>query len=150
MCYCSASSAISPDQKTIVVCNLFNGFDRYSLDDTDFLQSYTVRMQENIVLPVKFIHNGSKLLFGSSCGSVNIVNCDTGCCISVLPHDGALDDPCSDSRSSHLKDPFADDTIQSLVRFSALQSDYSRLIPAMVRHIMRIITDASLRQRLLI
>ncbi|OCH85278.1 hypothetical protein OBBRIDRAFT_807639 [Obba rivulosa] len=40
--------------------------------------TYTVQMDENIVLPVKFIHDGRALLLGSSCGMVDIVDLETG------------------------------------------------------------------------
>ncbi|OCH83985.1 hypothetical protein OBBRIDRAFT_697070, partial [Obba rivulosa] len=81
-------SSLSPDHKTIVISNLLNGFDLYDLQSRVLLQTYTVRMRENVILPVRFIHNGTALLFGSSCGMVTIVDRSTGCLIDVLSHGG--------------------------------------------------------------
>ncbi|EIW54899.1 uncharacterized protein TRAVEDRAFT_131739 [Trametes versicolor FP-101664 SS1] len=83
-------SALSPDHRSIVVCNLVDGFDRYRIDHQRRVQQYSVRLGENIPLPVCFIHDGDALLFGSACGDVSIVDEDDASLIQVLHHPGLL------------------------------------------------------------
>ncbi|EIW54258.1 WD40 repeat-like protein [Trametes versicolor FP-101664 SS1] len=84
-------AAISPDQKSIVVCNLLDGFDRYRIDRAKKVQSYSVKHHINIALPVAFIHDGDALLFGSACGTATIVDKDDGSLIQSLTHtDGEI------------------------------------------------------------
>ncbi|KAI0367550.1 hypothetical protein BV20DRAFT_949893 [Pilatotrama ljubarskyi] len=87
-----ARSAISPDQKSLVLCNLHDGFDRYRLDRRRKVQTYAVTQGENVALPVVFIHGGEALIFGSGCGTVAIVDKDDGSLLQELRHTGPYDE----------------------------------------------------------
>ncbi|THH20795.1 hypothetical protein EW146_g615 [Bondarzewia mesenterica] len=80
-------SSLAPDGKSIVVSNLSDGFDRYSVPGGQWIQSYKVKILVNVPLPVLFICNGSQLLFGTSTGDVAIVDVRSGKSMAILRHE---------------------------------------------------------------
>ncbi|KAJ3552959.1 hypothetical protein NM688_g3877 [Phlebia brevispora] len=80
-------SAISPDEKLIAICNLAGGFDLYDLHSHEKTKTYLVPTPKdgNVPLPVSFIHEGEDLLFGSSCGAVQITDVVSPI-VQKLPH----------------------------------------------------------------
>ena len=85
----SGSSAISPGEKDIVVFNLFDGLDFYSIADRTLSRSVPCSAnQQGIITPVLFNSDGSTVIVGGASGSVKLMDsrsCET---IQVLPHDG--------------------------------------------------------------
>lgn len=81
-------SALSADQRTIVVSNLCDGFDSYDLQNRNHVMTYRTKIAENVVLPVRFINSGSALLFGSACGAVSITNVGSSKFSQHLIHNG--------------------------------------------------------------
>lgn len=87
---CSGWSAISPGEKHIVVSNLFDGLDFYSIADCTLSHSVPCPMnqQNNAPVPVLFSSDGSAVIMGGTSGSVRVLDsrsCET---LQVLPHDG--------------------------------------------------------------
>ncbi|KAF8264021.1 hypothetical protein EI94DRAFT_1703551 [Lactarius quietus] len=85
-------SAISPNEKTLVITNLYDGIDWYSLStnhfmDTPFQHTTTHPTPENVMLPVTFIHGGSAVLSGTSYGCARITNTENWSLAERLPHE---------------------------------------------------------------
>ncbi|EMD36724.1 hypothetical protein CERSUDRAFT_73780 [Gelatoporia subvermispora B] len=78
--------AVAPDEKSVVVSNLFNGFDRYCTRTFALLQNYLTDVTVNVTLPCLFIHDGDALLLGTSCGKVTIVDTTTTVARDLLLH----------------------------------------------------------------
>jgi len=89
---CSGSSAVSPGEKHIVVSNLFDGLDFYSIADRVLSHSVPcpINQQNNVPVPVLFSGDGNTVIVGGTSGSVRIL--DSGSCetLQVLSHDGQL------------------------------------------------------------
>ncbi|THH32004.1 hypothetical protein EUX98_g2211 [Antrodiella citrinella] len=82
-----ARSAMSPDDHYILVHNLVSGFDRYDLRSGSMVNMYTVAIdpEQNVSLPVLFIHGGRDLLLGDAGGNIRITDVDGGI-VQQLPH----------------------------------------------------------------
>ena len=86
----SGHSAISLDEKHIVVSNLYDGLDWYSVADRSL--SHTVQcpinQQMNLPVPVLFTHDGETIIMGGTCGSARLLDASTSETIQTLPHAG--------------------------------------------------------------
>jgi len=89
---CSGWSAISPGEKHIVVSNLFDGLDFYSIVDRTLSHSVPCPMnqQNNALVPVLFNSNGSAVIVGGTSGSVRVLDSQSCETLQVLSHDGRL------------------------------------------------------------
>ena len=69
---CRGGSAISPGEKHIVVSNLFDGLDFYSIADRTLNYSVPcpINQQNNVPVPVLFNSDGSVIIVGGTSGSV--------------------------------------------------------------------------------
>lgn len=114
----SASSAVSLDEKVIVVSNLYDGLDWYNIPDRTFSRSVPLRINHNVPIPVLLIDDEKFLLVGGTSGNVKILDAHTAETIQTLEHDGmsALSLwMLLNTLLIHL-DPTADDFVQALVR----------------------------------
>jgi WD40 repeat protein len=89
---CSGWSAISPGEKHIVVSNLFDGLDFYSIANCTLSHSVPcpINQQSNALVPVLYSSDGSAVIVGGTSGSVRVLDsrsCET---LQVLSHDGQL------------------------------------------------------------
>jgi len=86
----SGSSAISPGGKHIVVSNLFDGLDFYSVADRTLSHSVPcpINQQKNAVVPVLFTSDGSAIIVGGTSGSVRVLDSSSCETLQVLSHDG--------------------------------------------------------------
>lgn len=86
----SGHSAISLDEKYIVVSNLYDGLDWYSVADRAL--SHTVHcpinQQMNLPIPVLFTGDGGAIITGGTCGSVRVLDASTSETVQTLPHSG--------------------------------------------------------------
>ncbi|KAF9778512.1 hypothetical protein BJ322DRAFT_1014643 [Thelephora terrestris] len=85
-------SAISPGEKHIVVSNLFDGLDFYSIANCTLSHSVPcpINQQSNALVPVLYSSDGSAVIVGGTSGSVRVLDsrsCET---LQVLSHDGQL------------------------------------------------------------
>ena len=89
---CSGWSAISPEEKHIVVSNLFDGLDFYSIVDRSLSHSVPcpINQQNNALVPVLFNDAGSTIIVGGSSGSVRVMDSSSCETLQVLSHDGQL------------------------------------------------------------
>ena len=74
----------------MVVSNLYDGFDVYSLNDRKLIRTLPIYIMENVSLPVTFIHDCETVLLGSSQGAVRIVNIGSGEVLHTLRHDSEV------------------------------------------------------------
>jgi WD40 repeat protein len=86
----SGWSAVSPDEKHIVVSNLYDGLDFYSISDRALSHSVPcpINQQKNKPVPVVFSRDGEIVVVGGTSGSVKVLNsrsCET---LQTLSHDG--------------------------------------------------------------
>jgi WD40 repeat protein len=86
----SAQAAITPDESKIVVSNLYDGFDVYSLNDRKHIRTLPIYIMENVSLPVTFVHDCKTVLLGSSQGTVRLVDISTGDILHILRHDSKV------------------------------------------------------------
>ena len=86
----SGRSAVSPDEKSIVVSNLFDGLDWYTLSDQKLSHTvpYPINLQHNVPVPVQFTDDGTAIIVGGTCGSGRVLDASTFETIQMLPHDG--------------------------------------------------------------
>lgn len=86
----SGYSAVSPDEKHLVVSNLFDGLDWYSITEHKLNHSVPcpINLQNNIPVPVLFGDNGRVIIVGGSSGNARILDSMTAESIQTLPHDG--------------------------------------------------------------
>lgn len=81
---------MSLDEKYIVVSNLYDGLDWYSIADRAL--SHTVQcpinQQMNLPIPVLFTRDGGTIITGGTCGSVRVLDASTSETIQTLPHSG--------------------------------------------------------------
>ncbi|KAG2144071.1 WD40-repeat-containing domain protein [Suillus cothurnatus] len=61
-------ACFSADGKTVVVSNLFDGFDCYNISNGRHLTNLPTPIIHNVPLPSLFIEGGKSILCGSSCG----------------------------------------------------------------------------------
>jgi hypothetical protein len=82
----SGRSAISLDEKTLVVSNLYDGLDWYSIPDRVFSRAVPIRIVRNKPIPVLFIDNGNAIMVGGSSGAVRILDSRTAETMQTLDH----------------------------------------------------------------
>lgn len=89
---CSGWSAISPGEKHIVVSNLYDGLDCYSIADRALSHSIPcpINQQKNAPVPVIFNDDGSTIIVGGTSGSVRVLDSSSCETLQVLSHDGQL------------------------------------------------------------
>ena len=83
----SASSAVSPDEKVVVVANLYDGLDWYKIPDRTFSRSVPLRISHNVPIPVLLVDEGKTLLVGGTSGNVKVLDAHTAETIQTLGHD---------------------------------------------------------------
>ncbi|RPD60452.1 hypothetical protein L226DRAFT_469432, partial [Lentinus tigrinus ALCF2SS1-7] len=77
------------DEELLVVSNLYDGFDLYRLSDQTHLHTFQVNTRINVPLPVLFIEGASgRVVLGTSCGQVRIVDVSGGVVLQELDHNG--------------------------------------------------------------
>jgi hypothetical protein len=86
-------SAVSPDEKTLAVTNLYDGIDWYSLGSNHFMDSsfqHTTdhSIPKNVILPLTFIYGGRAVLSGTSHGCARITDSNTWSSVGKLAHEG--------------------------------------------------------------
>ena len=83
---------ISPGEKHIVVSNLFDGLDFYSIADRTLSHSVPcpINHQKNVPVPVLFNSDGSVIIVGGTSGSVRVLDSSSCETLQVLSHDGQL------------------------------------------------------------
>lgn len=84
--YLRGFSAISSDETTLAVSNLFDGLDIYDLKNQQFTRTLPTYIMENVLIPLVFVHNNEAILVGSAHGAVKILNCLTGDTRADLSH----------------------------------------------------------------
>ena len=88
----SGWSALSPDEKHIVVSNLYDGLDFYSISDRAVCYSVPcpINQNKNKPVPVLFSNDGKVVMVGGTSGSARIL--DSGSCetLQTLSHNGRL------------------------------------------------------------
>lgn len=87
---CSGWSAISPGEKHIVVSNLFDGLDFYSIADRAVSHSVPcpINQQKNAPVPVLFNSDGNVIIVGGTSGSVRVLDSSSCETLQILSHDG--------------------------------------------------------------
>ncbi|KAF9783286.1 WD40-repeat-containing domain protein [Thelephora terrestris] len=81
-----ASSAVSPDEKVVVVANLYDGLDWYRIPDRVFSRSFHLRISQNVPIPVLLVDEGKILLVGGTSGDAMIIDAYTAETIQTLDH----------------------------------------------------------------
>lgn len=71
----------------LVVTNLYDGLDYYSIPTRRWVNTTIHSMGENVCVPVEHIHDGSDILFGGSSGCARILHKANGVTTAVLEHD---------------------------------------------------------------
>lgn len=86
----SGWSAISPEGTHIVVWNLFDGLDFYSIADRVLSHSTPcpINQQNNKPVPVLFNGDGSIIIVGGTFGSIRVMDSSSYETLQVLSHDG--------------------------------------------------------------
>lgn len=85
-----ASSTISPDEKAVVVANLYDGLDWYKIPDRSFSRSVPLRINQNLPIPVLLVDGGNILLVGSTSGNAKVFDAHTAETIQTLEHDRTI------------------------------------------------------------
>src|ERR1700761_4553257 len=85
-------SAVSPNERTLAVTNLYDGIDWYSLTsnhftDASFQHTTTHPTPENAILPITFIHGSSAVLSGTSYGCARITSSKDWKLVEKFPHE---------------------------------------------------------------
>ncbi|KAH7904641.1 WD40-repeat-containing domain protein [Hygrophoropsis aurantiaca] len=82
-------ASLSPDQRALLVSNLSEGTDMYSLGQSRPIRSfkYAVDSQANFPVEALFLHDGAAVVSGSPTGEVNIWDAVTGEHRQTLTHD---------------------------------------------------------------
>lgn len=88
--FCRGWSAISPGEKHIVVLNLFDGLNFYSIADRTLSYSVhcPINQQKNVPVPVLFNNDGSAIILGGMSGSMRVLDSSSCETLQVLSHDG--------------------------------------------------------------
>jgi hypothetical protein len=86
----SGRSCVSPDGKFVVVSNMYDGVDFYSISTHAFSHTiqYRVNPHMNSPIPVEFFPDGQHLLIGGTHGSARTIDVQTSETIQLLPHAG--------------------------------------------------------------
>lgn len=86
----SGRSCVSPDGKLVVVSNMYDGVDFYSISTHAFSHTviYRVNPHMNSPIPVEFLPDGRAILIGGTYGSARMVDAQTSETIQLLPHSG--------------------------------------------------------------
>lgn len=86
----SGYATISPDQQTLLVANLFNGIDSYSVSWNGPIitrrQTYAQTFHKAIIVLVSFALQGQWIISGSDNGTVQIFDQRSGGLIKCLRH----------------------------------------------------------------
>jgi hypothetical protein len=82
----SASCAVSPDEKVLVVANLYDGLDWYKIPDRAFSRSVPLRINHNVPIPVLLVDSGKTLLVGGTSGNAKVLDAHTAETIQTLDH----------------------------------------------------------------
>lgn len=90
--FCSGFSALSPDQRFLLISNLTGGADLYRLGQSTVTQSYPQVPDEarNFPLAVAFMHNGEAVICGANHGDVSIRQTWSGEHQQTLEHGGTF------------------------------------------------------------
>ncbi len=85
-------SAISPDDREIVISNLSSGVEVYSLESLTKIRSFTDNMNHvnndiNQALSVAFLGSGAFVVGGSFTGRIRILDKASGAILQALHHD---------------------------------------------------------------
>lgn len=88
----SGWSAVSPDEKHIVVSNLYDGLDFYSISDRALSCSVPcpINQQKNKPVPVLFSNDGDVVIVGGTSGSVRVLDSHSRETLQILPRNGRL------------------------------------------------------------
>jgi COMPASS component SWD3 len=88
----SGWSAVSPDEKHIVVSNLYDGLDFYSIPDRALSRSVPcfIDQQNNRPIPARFSNDGNTVIVGGTSGSVKVLDASSCETLQVLLHNGWL------------------------------------------------------------
>lgn len=86
----SGRSSVSPDERFIVVSNLFDGFDWYSLSDKTLRHTIPIHInpQMNLPVPVTFTKDGHAVVAGGTSKNARVLDSRTSETTQLLPHDG--------------------------------------------------------------
>lgn len=81
---------MSPDERFVVVSNLFDGFDWYSLSDRTIRHTIPIRInpQKNLPVSVTFTADGDSVVVGGTNGGARVLDSRTSETTQLLPHDG--------------------------------------------------------------
>jgi hypothetical protein len=82
----SASSAVFPDEKFVVVANLYDGLDWYNISDRTCSRSVPLRINHNVPIPVLLVDGGKVLVVGGTSGSAKVLDSHTVETIQTLEH----------------------------------------------------------------
>ncbi|KAF9790774.1 WD40-repeat-containing domain protein [Thelephora terrestris] len=85
-------SSVSPDEQFVVVSNLFDGFDWYSLSDRTIRHTVPIHInpQMNLPVPVTFAKDGDALVVGGTSRGARVLDSRTSETTQLLPHDGDI------------------------------------------------------------
>ncbi|KAF9646727.1 hypothetical protein BDM02DRAFT_3130194 [Thelephora ganbajun] len=85
---CSGWSTISPGEKHIIVLNLFDGLDFYSIADRalSHLVPCPINQQKNAPVPVLFNSDGSTIVVGGTSGSMRVLDSSSCDLIQAIVH----------------------------------------------------------------
>ena len=111
----SASSAVSPDEKVVVVANLYDGLDWYKIPDRTFSRSVPLRINYNVPIPVLLVDGGKILLVGGTSGTVKVLDANTAETIQTLEHDRKTARNVFGANANSKFDPIAEVFVQALV-----------------------------------
>ena len=87
----SGRSCLSPDNRFVVVSNLFDGFDWYSISDRAIRNTIPIRIsqKENLPIPVMFTTTGDAMIAGGTTGDARVLDSLTSETLQLLPQDGS-------------------------------------------------------------
>jgi hypothetical protein len=84
------SSALSPDERTVIVCNLESGMDLYPVGRSTCIRRFQdiLDPDRNFLVDVTFLNRGAYVTAGAHRGNMNIWNCHSGEHWQTLSHGG--------------------------------------------------------------
>ena len=79
-----------PDERSVVVSNLFDGFDWYSLSDRTLRHTIPIHINPrmNLPVPVVLAMNGDAVVVGGTNRGARVLDSRTSETTQFLPHDG--------------------------------------------------------------
>ena len=83
----SGCSTVSSDEKVVVVSNLYDGLDWYTIPDRAFSRSVPIRIARNVIIPVQFVDGDYLLITGGTSGTAKVLDARTAETIQTLDHD---------------------------------------------------------------